>query len=1050
MGRVPVTELSLVVRGEQPGPCWLSWTLRQRADYPSRPGRATRWQVLGTRQTMLDGLKPRSVKQLAERLLDPRVVPLFARLEDERRNGSWVRAAIELAAPSVDRWPWEAVFAGRRLVVVRRSHAPYGERSREPLQFPLRLAMVFREGGQIDSGDGADPLANSSPPRGILELAARRGGTAWARLVREAVDRGALKLVPLGRPADIVHVEDPEPGSPLPRFEWRPRLLILQGRALESQSGMCPWEYGAEAVLKLPARASRTRLYSELLRDRPLDMIAARLVRLRRSILSCGDDGETCVSLSGILDAALRADGRDPDTTPGLDVIGTAGAHGLTSEWNRALARPIDDVITRAGALGIRDARGELSGAVALAAEARAVSVEQPAVRRVLQDLAARGDAHVAAVSTRVTQVELRDAERGAPLPPIAALAVGTLYQLRVQVVRAAAAMSWLAELVPEGALRATFERVGSADLSVVLYAEPDVVSLSATRGVLRVPAVGDSAPVGFALRVQRPGRFAVRVCLYHGTVLLQAVLVRGRAGERARPSEVEFDDDDASHRMPAHEDAPPFEAELDFAATSHLMQLAEHAQPDVAIWTNSTIEGSHWFGVFTGGRSEVCGLTDGSLVALSSGLLANVSDGLQDALQQAQLLPSRRYRYDPPAPNDDTGDRAAQLEALAQAGWRAYTALFNRAAPVAVSRSGLLAIARCRPERQSIAWAALYDYYLDSARPRLCSVFQAESRSAEDLLADPERCHARPGCPLSDPERARHTVCPFGFWGIRHRIEQPLLHVAVRGATTAGVAAREPGAADVGPTLECAATTTPLAMAYDRLQAAARLRPALALPPDRAPRIVIAEWPHFDARAKAHLADVAQLTATPDRTQRSARRGEVLQAIAAGETHIYYFFCHGEGTRLTFCLVVGEDDDAPGHIAVSDLNHPRYAWPPSGPAPLVFLNGCDTVAFKSDTINHLLEQLRAMGASGVIGSEIPVHTYLAEDVGRRVLAAFVGGAQLGDAFLAMRRSLLREQWNPLGLAYSLFAAAQLHLCAGHGCRVCTGHASSNQPRRES
>jgi hypothetical protein len=220
------------------------------------------------------------------------------------------------------------------------------------------------------------------------------------------------------------------------------------------------------------------------------------------------------------------------------------------------------------------------------------------------------------------------------------------------------------------------------------------------------------------------------------------------------------------------------------------------------------------------------------------------------------------------------------------------------------------------------------------------------------------------------------------------------------------------------------------LPLSYDQLLQ--EVRPRTAITARTSPRIAIAWWPHFDQRVTEHLHSVAQLGTS---RVKSARL-DILALLADKDQHVYYFFCHGEVRSDTFRLRVGPSRLADA-ISPSDLNDLKYRRNPDDVPPLVFLNGCDTMAFKSDTINTLMQRFRGMGASGVIGTEIPVHTYLAEDVGRRVLGPFVAGASLGDAFLEMRRGLLRDQLNPLGLAYTLFASSRLHLCSGPACSVC-------------
>jgi len=70
-----------------------------------------------------------------------------------------------------------------------------------------------------------------------------------------------------------------------------------------------------------------------------------------------------------------------------------------------------------------------------------------------------------------------------------------------------------------------------------------------------------------------------------------------------------------------------------------------------------------------------------------------------------------------------------------------------------------------------------------------------------------------------------------------------------------------------------------------------------------------------------------------------------------------------------------------------------------------------------------------ALGACGVIGTDIEVFTTIAAEVGDEVLSQLfaAGGKRLGRILLDVRRELLRE-YNPLGLAYVSYAPASLHI----------------------
>jgi hypothetical protein len=88
------------------------------------------------------------------------------------------------------------------------------------------------------------------------------------------------------------------------------------------------------------------------------------------------------------------------------------------------------------------------------------------------------------------------------------------------------------------------------------------------------------------------------------------------------------------------------------------------------------------------------------------------------------------------------------------------------------------------------------------------------------------------------------------------------------------------------------------------------------------------------------------------------------------------------------------------------------------------------------ELIHGFLGVLRQMGASGVVGSEIPVNILLARVVGYGVVKRLLDGMSIGEAFLDVRRHLQR-QGNPLGLAYSFYSPATLHLHDPVDCEWC-------------
>ena len=95
---------------------------------------------------------------------------------------------------------------------------------------------------------------------------------------------------------------------------------------------------------------------------------------------------------------------------------------------------------------------------------------------------------------------------------------------------------------------------------------------------------------------------------------------------------------------------------------------------------------------------------------------------------------------------------------------------------------------------------------------------------------------------------------------------------------------------------------------------------------------------------------------------------------------------------------------------------------------PLVFLNGCGTVGYSPDALSPFIDKLvQDRGAAGVIGTEISVWEALASEFAKLFIEAFLKGAGAGEALLQARRALLSQR-NPLGLVYTLYAAADLIL----------------------
>lgn len=153
----------------------------------------------------------------------------------------------------------------------------------------------------------------------------------------------------------------------------------------------------------------------------------------------------------------------------------------------------------------------------------------------------------------------------------------------------------------------------------------------------------------------------------------------------------------------------------------------------------------------------------------------------------------------------------------------------------------------------------------------------------------------------------------------------------------------------------------------------------------------------------------------------------KLIELVNIWETHsadldIVYFYCHGgvdEVEQLPY-LQLSDDKIYSNFIEACELNWQHH--------PLVLLNGCTTGDYSPESYISLIDDFRVAGASGVIGTECPVPEMFAESYALALLTRVFRGEPLGKAMLAVRREMLRQNLNPLGLVYSLYAPYEIAL----------------------
>lgn len=540
------------------------------------------------------------------------------------------------------------------------------------------------------------------------------------------------------------------------------------------------------------------------------------------------------------------------------------------------------------------------------------------------------------------------------------------------------------------------------------------------------LPRESASETIYFAIVPQTSRIAQLRLCLYYKSDLIQsfrlAAITRlsqeedsslaAQPGELARaldlPVEVVGD--------------VGYLARLEYSITANLDAMSNRPTRPVSIVANDldgrsviTVKGPDYFeaGIYTDNK------------------LSDSVKEMRDTLEQIGKKPlekvdSKEWPYafgSDEGPNfGDEAKLKSALAKLATLGWQFYSDI--------VQGNGQKKLTEAlQPEKQIIhvahilvdkviPWAVLYDRCYDPEQEvdiednevahDVCLVALPDetgalpvTRCGQDpsCLLHPGRCEERraKGEPALTPETA---VCPLHFWGFKHIIELPPQQVSN------GQADGQQGATPQGHELRtCILTNAPTRMT-------AGIHAGLPL-------------------ADKHLEKLSDLVnKRAINAQWESHRQRILKNLEEPTLDLIYFYCHARdidmdsGKEVRPYLEFQDKRKSVGRINAGILGfEPQWTH-----YPLVFLNGCRTAGFSPKALSPFIKKLvEDRWAAGVIGTEISVWEPLADEMALLFLEKFLTGMAAGEALLFARRALL-AQYNPLGLIYTLYAAANLRL----------------------
>ncbi|MEA2882586.1 MAG: elongation factor Tu [Bradyrhizobium sp.] len=509
---------------------------------------------------------------------------------------------------------------------------------------------------------------------------------------------------------------------------------------------------------------------------------------------------------------------------------------------------------------------------------------------------------------------------------------------------------------VPEGYLAAHSDETG-IDLDICLYTEDfdlpegDVFPLR----LPRPPA--ESCTLEIAVTPRKAGTARLRACIYYQRNLIQSLSVIAAVTESRTEQRL-----DANY------------ATVEFSMADTMIGVEKLPERTLNLLTNDNGDGSYKIAIRGTDIKLQYTLTGSTAITnVRKALLTICADVDADGKP-------KNYRY---SDGDNSGGEAklvADLKALAPLGWKLYVDLitdpanFTEQDPLeaTLKQPGDIQVSITSSARSVYPWAMIYDRKLDSGPGvDVCPVMLGKLTGADKASSLYEGSCIDGGCAHGSDLK---MICPLGFWGFRHAIEQLPWNL--------GTVVDSIGAKPVS-----------LVMAVHRKLAGAAHR--------------------------AEIEKASGLTA-----QFADVRTAITTALKSDKPHVVYFYCHGGHSDDSPWLGVGDDEQiAPGDFVAWDTR-----WQDT--TPLVIVNGCHTVDLKPDDLLDFVKIFAWCRATGVIGTEIAIPESLAREFGRFFMGRFAKGGKEGTVaviFRDFRLSLLAKR-NVLGLAYTPYGHGDLHL----------------------
>jgi hypothetical protein len=565
----------------------------------------------------------------------------------------------------------------------------------------------------------------------------------------------------------------------------------------------------------------------------------------------------------------------------------------------------------------------------------------------------------------------------GPALPATVSLGAATMYHLRVDV------GPWSEQSIVDNPMRFPDEELGptrvgywlsaavtsedfavdSREWPIFLPAEGRAWTCACNPGTRHTCQVRERSPflVFPVTTPAEPGRADLRLTVTHRGSLVQSQVVT----TDVRPRE--------GTGLGTH-------ARIAYSLGGLLDQVNLLPSRGVNVTTGQVMDGTHELTIGGLGPERIS-------LRLHEGQMESASNAARRALRDLQVGPGRLA-----GPRTGHGRRglaerlSADLSRVAPFGRRLWNLLFadqpRRRAELrrSLREPTTIQVGRAGGTGMVFPWALVYDIGLEEGNPRAhhpCRIV--------DAMPSP----APPRCPY-ETEHRLNTLCPYGFWGMRHLVEQPPSLEGSRSMPTRiGGARPSVMAVGVGSRLD-----TGLAELHLRRLAALR--------------------PLIEARS-------------------CTGRASFFRALAQPDLPLVYLYCHGRrevvpgAVQPVPYLELGDRERLfPSDLtALHDFEWPEDHW--ADTSPLVFINSCHSAEITPSSLAQFVDAFCGIYAGGVIGVETVVEQSLAGRVAETFWSSFGAGFTVGESLKRVKLDLLGDG-DLFGLAYTAYCSTDLRL----------------------